>query len=101
MRCPAPHSVTVRYGFGTLLRPLPWRARKAEQIPVQNPDGLDALGIFFYATERYQDKHTHWCQSVDLPQKIWYNNLTENLEFVGACNEPNRINSQERYFTNI
>ena len=25
----------------------------------------------------------------------------DKLEFVGACNEPNRINSQERYFTNI
>ena len=27
--------------------------------------------------------------------------LLNKLEFVGACNEPNRINSQERYFTNI
>ena len=28
-------------------------------------------------------------------------NYFNKLEFVGACNEPNRINSQERYFTNI
>ena len=27
--------------------------------------------------------------------------LLDKLEFVGVCNEPNRINSQERYFTNI
>ena len=43
----------VRYGFETLLRPLPWRACKAEQIPVQTPDGLDALGGFVLHSWRY------------------------------------------------
>ena len=31
---------------------------------------------------------------------ICYNEF-DKQEFVGVCNEPNRINSQERYFTNI
>ena len=39
------------------------------------------------------------------PTKMRYNAFktkhTDKFLFVGACNEPNRINSQERYFTSI
>lgn len=40
---------------------------------------------------------------LDMIECIWNKRIkvTLNFEFVGACNEPNRINSQERYFTNI
>ena len=53
-------------------------------------DFIRALLGFHRATRDFIELYTDLC----------YNQF-DKKEFVGACNEPNRINSQERYFTNI
>ena len=50
----------------------------------------------------YLYNHHFWTHNSRVAKIIAGNyNEIDKQEFVGACNEPNRINSQERYFTNI